>query len=78
MILMDLNMPVLDGFAAGQNISEFLGKTNAPHIPIFAMTACGNNDKQATVSKCCKAGMSGILYKPVSKEGLMKQVESCI
>ena len=35
------------------------------------MTAFVN---KATVEKCRKAGMEGILYKPVSREGLMKQV----
>lgn len=36
------------------------------------MTAFVNKD---TVDKCRKSGMEGILYKPVSREGLMKQVD---
>lgn len=36
------------------------------------MTAFVNKD---TVEKCRKVGMDGILYKPVSREGLMKQVD---
>ena len=40
-------------------------------VPIFAMSAIANKGASA---KCRKLGMTGMLYKPVSREGLMKQV----
>jgi len=62
-ILMDLNMPGLDGYATASLIrrSERVGE----HIPIVALTA---NDASAYRDSCVKAGMDDILGKPYTVE----------
>lgn len=59
-ILMDIEMPELDGIQATRNIREFNKK-----IPIIAITAYVN-DKNKT--DCTKAGMNAFLAKPVSHD----------
>ena len=61
-ILMDIMMPVMDGFESTKRIRnmEFLNP-DLGHIPIIAFTANTiNNDRE----KCVKAGMDDILEKP--------------
>ncbi len=58
-ILMDANMPVMDGYAAARQIISVYGKA-AP--PIIALTASVlEEDRQ----RCLKAGMLGFLPKPL-------------
>ncbi len=62
LILMDIMMPVMDGFEATQKIRDI--EANNPHlghIPIIAFTANTiNNDRE----KCINGGMDDILEKP--------------
>lgn len=62
LILMDIMMPVMDGFEATEKIRSI--ESNNPalgHIPIIAFTANTiNNDRD----KCIKGGMDDILEKP--------------
>ncbi len=61
MILMDVQMPEMDGLAATAAIREFEAKSGQ-HIPIFAVTAHamkGDNEI------CLRAGMDGYVTKPV-------------
>ena len=61
-ILMDIMMPVMDGFESTQKIRKL--ESDNPklgHIPIIAFTANTiNNDRE----KCIKGGMDDILEKP--------------
>lgn len=60
MILMDIQMPVMDGVAATQAIRQLPGPVAA--IPIFAVTAhAGAEQDHAYIS----AGMNGVIAKPV-------------
>jgi PAS domain S-box-containing protein len=68
LILMDCQMPVMDGFAAAQKIREFelrLGR----HIPIVAMTA---NAMQGDREACLAAGMDDYIPKPVTMDQLRR------
>ena len=66
-ILMDINMPVMDGFEA----TEIIKKTS-PDIPIYALTAnVMNEDKE----KCLKMGMTGFIPKPFKIEQLKEVLE---
>ena len=65
-ILMDLRMPVLDGFEATREIRE-LGKEDSKTIPIIAMTADAFEDD---VQKCLAIGMNDHIAKPVEPKVL--------
>jgi CheY-like chemotaxis protein len=67
-ILMDINMPVMDGFEATKIIKEF-----NPDIPIYALTA---NVMAEDRDKCLKAGMEGFLPKPFKIEQLKEVLDN--
>ena len=60
MILMDLQMPVMDGITATQLIRQHESSTNG-HITIVALTA---NDSAGIQNRCIEAGMDDFVNKP--------------
>jgi hypothetical protein len=68
LILMDLQMPVLDGFNATIKIREMGEYKN---IPIIALTADVMPDSR---SRIFEVGMNDILLKPISPESLYRKV----
>ena len=71
LILMDMQMPELDGLDATRQIRAS-GKANARTIPILAMTA---NAFKEDVENCIAAGMDGHIAKPVDVDTLMEMLE---
>ncbi len=71
LILMDLMMPVMDGFQAAFEIrkNEF---GSARHIPIIACTAI---DRKLVQEQCVHAGIDDYIGKPISREILKKKIE---
>lgn len=67
LILMDCQMPIMDGFKATQIIRQYINDNNKRHIPIFALTA---NALVGDKEKCLSAGMDGYISKPITLEGL--------
>jgi signal transduction histidine kinase/CheY-like chemotaxis protein len=68
-VLMDIEMPVLDGIAATREIRDRLGKTD---LRIIAMTAHAmESERRASLS----AGMNGHLAKPFKPQDLFTAVE---
>ena len=66
LILMDINMPVMDGYEAMRII-----KSKHPNLPIIAQTAYTlNNDRH----KCLKAGFNDYIAKPVNRVALFRMV----
>jgi PAS domain S-box-containing protein len=73
-ILMDCQMPVLDGYQATMQIREYEKQTNR-HIPIIAMTA---HAMEGDDQKCLEAGMDGYITKPIDKTKLLSELETHI
>ena len=73
-ILMDVQMPVMDGLTATRRIREIESENNVKHysaterIPIIAMTA---NAMKSDRERCLEAGMDDYIAKPVDPEMLV-------
>ncbi|NJK35078.1 MAG: response regulator [Oscillatoriales cyanobacterium SM2_2_1] len=63
LVLMDVNMPVMDGLTATRQIRSLMGKT----IPIVAVTASALPEDR---DRCLAAGMDRVLFKPLRMEEL--------
>jgi len=71
LILMDLQMPELDGYEATREIRAFELQHALNPIPIIALTAAAFPEERA---RCFEAGMNGFLSKPVSLNELMDAI----
>ena len=65
-VLMDCQMPEMDGFEATRAIRDYEQQT-ARHIPIVAMTA---NAMQDDRQLCLQAGMDDYISKPINPQKL--------
>ena len=73
-VLMDIQMPVMDGYEATRTIRRFSDK-NKRTIPVIAMTANAfEEDKQ----KAFQSGMNGHLAKPVEMRHLIEALQNVI
>ena len=64
LVLMDIQMPVLDGYAAARQARVRERRLNLPRVPIVALTANAFEDDAA---QAMAAGMDGHLSKPYSR-----------
>ena len=69
LVLMDCEMPVMDGITATQRIREIETRANLPRTPIVALTA---HVLQEQRDRMQKAGMDQFLSKPVRKDAVQK------
>jgi len=70
-ILMDVQMPEMDGFAATAAIRE-QEKSSGAHIPIIAMTA---HAMKGDRERCLAAGMDAYISKPIRADELLSRIE---
>lgn len=74
LILMDCQMPVMDGFEAARHIRAHEARTGQARVPIVALTA---NAMESDRQRCLDAGMDAHLPKPFQDEqliGLLQQI----
>ena len=71
-VLMDVQMPILDGFEATRIIRDPDSNVLDHNIPIIAMTAHAmKGDRQ----RCLDAGMDDYISKPVQPQEMLKAIE---
>ena len=68
LVLMDIQMPVMDGFEATRRIRA-LSEPALSHIPIIAMTANAFDEDRRAAARC---GMNGFISKPIDTEELLR------
>jgi CheY-like chemotaxis protein len=73
-ILMDIQMPEMDGFQATAAIRE-MEKNGTRRTPIVAMTA---HAMKGDRERCLQAGMDGYVSKPVQSKVLYETIETII
>lgn len=73
LIFMDMQMPIMGGIEATENI-RLLDNSNSK-IPILAMTANARKEDQEL---CIKAGMNGFISKPIDPSNLRLKYETWV
>jgi len=73
LVLMDIQMPVMDGLEATRRMRDFERRTSRSATPILALTA---NALLEDVERSHAAGCDTHLSKPISKEKLVAAIES--
>ena len=74
LVLMDVQMPEMDGFQATHGIRE-REKSSGRHIPIIAMTA---HAMRGDRERCLAAGMDGYITKPFEPDKLWETIRAVI
>jgi signal transduction histidine kinase len=72
LILMDMEMPVMDGFEATRRIRKLETERGATPIPIVALTAHAFSEER---QRCLDAGCSHFFTKPIRKADLLKLLQ---
>lgn len=72
-ILMDCQMPIMDGFEATRKIREWEKDTGVKRVPIIAVTA---HVMAGDAELCLEAGMDGYLPKPVEVDRLQQALSA--
>ncbi len=70
LVLMDIQMPIMDGFTATERIRQ-LDDPVVSQIPIIALTA---NAFREDSERCLKAGMNAHVCKPIDPDNLCEEM----
>jgi CheY-like chemotaxis protein len=72
LVLMDVQMPVMDGLEAARRIRAAETQAGRRPMPILALTAnAGAEDREAALA----AGINEVLVKPLDRERLLEAIE---
>jgi PAS domain S-box-containing protein len=70
LVLMDIEMPVMDGYRAARAIRTL---PDGENVPILAMTAYQESEE---IHKCIQAGCNAYIVKPIRKDDLLRKVSA--
>ncbi|MBF0101078.1 MAG: response regulator [Desulfobacterales bacterium] len=73
LVLMDIQMPIMDGFEATRIIRDPQSSVRNHQIPIIAVTASASSDDE---KKCIDIGMNGYLSKPIHAQKLFAMIDT--
>ena len=71
LVLMDMEMPVMDGVTATRRLRELESQSGSGHLTVIAMTA---NALAEDRQRCLDAGMDGYVAKPISRKTLQQEL----
>src|SRR2546428_496675 len=72
LVLMDMQMPIVDGYAATRAIKQWEKETGRPPTPIIALTAVALREE---IQKSLDAGCTAHLTKPIKKATLLNAIQ---
>jgi CheY-like chemotaxis protein len=75
LILMDIEMPEMDGLEATRQIRRMEAQAGRGGVPILALTA---HAVMGYRERCLQVGCTGYLSKPVRKQGLLEGVAAAM
>lgn len=75
LVIMDLQMPVLDGYQAVRKIRRWETEQDRPPTPIIALTAYAIDEK---FERSLEGGCSGFLTKPIKRDRLLSAIRTYI
>ncbi|MBF0371352.1 MAG: response regulator [Magnetococcales bacterium] len=73
--LMDVEMPVMDGYAATRAIRDWEREHERPKTPVLALTAHAMREHR---ERSLEAGCDGHLTKPIGKERLIRSIQKVL
>ena len=75
LVLMDMQMPVMDGYTAARTIRAWEAKHHRPATPILALTASTLDDD---IRRAFEAGCNTHIAKPVRKATLLAAIDETL
>jgi CheY-like chemotaxis protein len=75
LVLMDIQMPEMDGLEATRIIREPQSEVRNHQVPVVALTAQATREDRAT---CLRAGMNEYISKPIQPDELLRVIETMI
>ncbi|MBF0160643.1 MAG: response regulator [Magnetococcales bacterium] len=75
LVLMDIEMPVMDGYTATRAIRHWEQEQGRPRTPILALTAHAMRDHR---EHSLEVGCDGMLSKPISKDRLIQSIQEIL
>lgn len=75
LVIMDVEMPIMDGLEATRCIRRKEADRAAPRLPILALTA---NAQRQDIAACLDAGMDGYLSKPFDRTDLEEAISRLV